>query len=123
MTASTRCARRAGEDRNSSPLILIHHYRTEACLQLYGFINQAAVWSNIRLASHSDRESAMLLENGIKKEQFHLGVKMLGLIKHTHYSFSSFVKFGIKNMETKENQHLNGRATSIDNFKYILAGN
>lgn len=45
------------------------------------------------------------------------GDKMLGLIKHMHYSFSAYVKFGIKNMETKENQLLNGRATSMDYFK------
>lgn len=42
---------------------------------------------------------------------------MLGLIKRMHYSFSAWVKFGIKNMEIKDNQLLNGRATSMDCFK------
>lgn len=42
---------------------------------------------------------------------------MLGLIKHMHYNFSAYVKFGIKNTETKENQLLSGRATSMDYFK------
>jgi len=38
-----------------------------------------------------------------------LGGKILGLINDTHYNFSTCVKVGIKNMETKEIQLLNER--------------
>ena len=70
------------------------------------------------LASHSDRESAMV---GKRDKNNGLGDRMPGLIKHMHYNCSAYVKFGIKNMETKENQLLNGGATSMDYFKWILA--